>query len=263
MSLPNYEWIRFKNNPLKMVIGQVRFAIIPRFHQDGFTSDFQEAVYSGYPKVSREQTVAYQLSPDNLRAGLGETIWRFSTRDNLWSIIVGESAISLETRQYTSMRDFLARFQYILETAHETLHIKDRLRLGLRYTNEIRYLQAENLAQWRKLLNPKFVGFEASELLEGKVKHSLQEVQVQRQDGILAIRHGLLEGAVVLPIENNLPKTKYFYLIDLDFYDMRECDLDISTTIKQMHNYNDIIYRFFRWTLSEKLYNFLEPTNEL
>jgi len=26
-----------------------------------------------------------------------------------------------------------------------------------------------------------------------------------------------------------------------------------------MQDYNDIMYRFFRWTLSETLYNYLEP----
>ena len=45
----------------------------------------------------------------------------------------------------------------------------------------------------------------------------------------------------------------------LDYYDMTEYDLDIPATIKQMQDYNDIMYRFFRWTLSETLYNYLEP----
>src|SRR5260370_39723218 len=40
---------------------------------------------------------------------------------------------------------------------------------------------------------------------------------------------------------------------------MTEYDLDIPATIKQMQDYNDIMYRFFRWTLSETLYNYLEP----
>ncbi len=262
MNLPEYEWVRFKKTPLKMVIGQVRFTIIPRFHQEGFTGDFQEAVYPDYPRVSREQTVTYQLSPTGASTSPGEIVWRFSTRDNLWSVIVGESAISLETRQYSSMVDFIERFQRVLEIAGETLDIKDRLRLGLRYINEVRYPQAESLVDWRTLLNSEFVGFEASELLGGQVKHTLQEIQIERTNGTLAVRHGLLEGAVVVPLNQEIPTERHFYLIDLDYYDVREYGLDIPATLEQMREYNDIMYRFFRWTLGERLYSFLEPINE-
>jgi uncharacterized protein (TIGR04255 family) len=262
MNLPEYEWVHFKKTPLKMVIGQVRFTIIPRFHQEGFTADFQEAVYSNYPKISREQTVSYQLSPTGLNASPGEIVWRFSTRDNLWSVILGESAISIETRQYSSAVEFLERFKHVLEIAVETLDVKDRLRLGLRYINEIRYPQAESLADWGLLLNQEFVGFGASELLDGKVKHALQEIQFERSNGTLGVRHGLLEGAVVVPLDQEIPMEKYFYLIDLDYYDTRENDLDILATIEQMKDYNDVMFRFFRWTLGEKLYSFLEPTND-
>src|SRR5260370_38607448 len=96
MNLPEYEWVRFKKTPLKMVIGQVRFTIIPRFHQEGFTGDFQEAVYPDYPRVSREQTVTYQLSPTGARASPGAIVWRLSPPDNLWSVFVDASVTALE-----------------------------------------------------------------------------------------------------------------------------------------------------------------------
>lgn len=257
MKLPEYEWVQFKKTPLRMVIGQLKFTIMPRFEQGSFIADFKDAVHNTYPKVSREQAVTYQLSPAGINPGTGEILWRFSSRDNNWAVVVGESAITLESRAYSSMRDFLQRFAEILQAAQETLDINDRLRLGLRYINEIRYSSAESITDWRTLLNPEFVGFDASALFEGKVDHSLQEIQVEHPDGTLAIRHGLLKGAVVLSQE--LPVNNLFYLIDLDYYDTTECELDISATIKQMQEYNDTLYRFFRWTLGEKLYNYLEP----
>lgn len=259
MKLPEYEWVQFKKAPLRLVIGQVRFTIMPRFEQKAFIAGFQEAVRSKYPRVSREQTVTYQLSPAGINSGSGEALWRFSSRDNHWAVVVGESAITLETRGYASMSNFLERFRQILEAASETLGVTDRLRLGLRYTNEIRYSNAESLAEWRTLLNPEFVSFDASSLLEGRVDHTLQEIQIERSDGVLSIRHGLLNGTVVAPLSQEQPSGGRFYLIDLDYYNMTECDLDISAAIKQMQNYNDIMYRFFRWTLSETLYNYLEP----
>jgi uncharacterized protein (TIGR04255 family) len=234
---------------------------MPRFEQKAFIASFQEAVRSEYPRVSREASVTYQLSPTGINPNLGETLWRFSSRDNMWAIVVGESAITLEVRKYSSMKDFLDRFSRILQVAIESLEVKDRLRLGLRYVNEIRYPYAENFAQWKALFNPEFISFEASSLLEGKVDHTLQEIQVNRSNGILAIRHGLLNGTAVAPLPQEQPPSGQFYLMDLDYYDMTECDLDISATIKQMQNYNDVMYRFFRWTLSEALYDYLEPSH--
>jgi len=172
MKLPDYEWVQFRKAPLRLVIGQVRFTIMPRFEEKAFIAGFQETVRSEYPRVSREPTVTYQVSPTGISSNPGETLWRFSSRDNQWAVVVGESAITLEARGYSSMSNFLERFSQILEAARETLKVTDRLRLGFRYINEIRYPNAESLAEWRILLNPEFVSFEASSLLDGQVDHT-------------------------------------------------------------------------------------------
>jgi uncharacterized protein (TIGR04255 family) len=261
MKLPEYEWVQFGKAPLRLVIGQVRFTIIPRFGQDAFIAGFQEAIRSEYPKVAREASVTYQLSSEGIHPNTGEKLWRFSSRDQHWSVVVSESAITLESRGYTSMKDFLARFQVLLEMAKEQLEVTDRLRLGLRYINEVRYPGADNLADWRKLLRSDFVSFDASGLLEGQVDHTIHEIQINRSDGVLAVRHGLLNGIAVPPLPSEQPATGRFYLIDLDYFNVTECELDTPATIQQMQEYNDVMYRFFRWTLSEKLYDYLEPTH--
>jgi len=260
MELQKYEWVQFKKAPLRLVIGQIRFGIMPLFEQKTFIASFRDALRSIYPKISREPTVSYQVSPTGVSSSPGETVWRFSSRDTLWSVVIGESSLTLETRNYLSMNDFLKRFNQILEAATQTLEVTDRLRIGLRYVNEIRYPDAVTLSKWRSLLNPEFVGFDAATLLDGNVDHTLQETQLQRLNGILAIRHGLLKGTVVAPAPQELSVNEKFYLIDLDYYDTTECDLDIPGTISQMRDYNEVISRFFRWTLSETLYNYLEPT---
>lgn len=259
MKLPKYEWVQFKKAPLRLVIGQVRFTIMPRFGQDTFVAGFQKAIRSIYPKVAREAAITYQLSSTGIQPNMGEKLWRFSSRDLRWSVVVGESAITLESRDYDSMNDFLNRFRFLLEMAEEHLEVTDRLRLGLRYINEVRYPRAVSLADWRTLFNHDFLSFDATELLGGKVDHTIQEIQVNRPDGVLAVRHGLLNGTVVAPLAPEQPATGLFYLIDLDYFDMTECELDIPATIQQMQKYNDVMYRFFRWTLSQKLYDYLEP----
>ena len=262
MKLPQYERVRLSKAPLRLVIGQMRFTIMPRFEQKAFIAGFQEAIRVHYPKVSREASVTYQLSPLGINPSQGETLWRFSSRDNQWAIVVGEAALTLESRTYSTMSDFLDRFTQILQVAKKTLDVTDRLRLGLRYINEIRYPYAETFAQWKALFNPEFASFDAAGLLDGKVEHTLQEIQVNRPDGVLAIRHGLLSGAIVAPLPQEQPASGRFYLLDLDYYDMTECDLDISATVKQLQDYNDLMYRFFRWTFSEMLFDYLEPVRD-
>jgi uncharacterized protein (TIGR04255 family) len=68
-------------------------------------------------------------------------------------------------------------------------------------------------------------------------------------------------GTTVEPLPQEEPMEGRFYLIDLDYYDTNECELDIDGTVEQMRAYNDVLYRFFRWTLSDRLVAKLEPIN--
>ena len=98
--------------------------------------------------------------------------------------------------------------------------------------------------------------------LEGTVEHMVQEVQARRADGTLAIRHGILTGRVVDPVQAQQEPDGKFYLLDMDYFDAQPQPLVIEGTTKQLRDYNDVMYRFFRWCLSETLYNHLKPEPE-
>src|SRR5258708_913017 len=180
MALPEYERVVFANSPLRLVIAQIRFPILLRFGDSTFLAPFHEAIRSDYPHVLRENQVSVALSPRGLQAGPGENMVRFRSRDASLSVIVSETAITLEAGRgsdersfgYVTAELFLDRFDRIMEAARETFGITDRDRLGLRYVNELRYPEAETAADWGNLLNPDFVGFPATNLLEGKVEHA-------------------------------------------------------------------------------------------
>ena len=261
MRLPEYERILFRKSPLRLVIGQIRFPLEPRFDDSSFISAFNDALRREYPGRSREHQLAFQISPKGMEQSPGAVLWRFATRDRSWSVVLGESAVTLEARGYSSIDEFLERFTLVLEVTRDRLEVGERSRLGLRFTNELRDAEAVTLGDWARLLRPEFVGFAAAEVLDGRIEHMIQEVRVERPDGTLAIRHGLLTGTTVEPQPNELPVGGPFYLIDLDYYDGGECELDIAGSVEQMRSYNDVMYRFFRWTLSEELVAKLEPTD--
>lgn len=264
MALPEYDRVLFRKAPLAMVIGQVRYPILPRFSDGTFIASFQESLEADYPAVSREHKMVIQVSVgEETQKGPSEVLWRFATRDRRWSVVLGETAVTLEVPGYSSIDEFLDRFSRVLTVAQETLRITERARLGLRYVNEIRHPQGNTLADWAALLRPDLLGLGASDLLDGRTEHMAQELRIQRPDGTLAIRHGLLTGtgSLVPQPDSPPPISERFYLIDLDFYDPTECDLDVAATVNQMRAYNDLMYRFFRWTLGEQLYNYLEPVD--
>jgi uncharacterized protein (TIGR04255 family) len=262
MLLPEYEPVRYRQPPLRLVISQVQFPILLRFLEPGFVAGFQEALAGNYPQVDREQQMTFQLSPEGMGPGPTETLFRFSDRSSGWSVILGEGSLTLEARAYSDGKELLKRFEQMTVTARETLGVRQRARLGLRYVNEFRLPGVTTLAAWKDYFKPEFLGF-AGALFGESVTRMAQDVQVARPDGRLAIRHGLLQGTPVVPPRPTEPmSTAPFYLLDLDYSDEREVELDVPATVNQLREFHVFIYRFFRWTLSERLHSTLEPLHE-
>jgi uncharacterized protein (TIGR04255 family) len=261
MQLPEYEVVVFKRAPLRLMVGQLGFPILPRFDQPGFVGQVADSLKQDYPGLTRDHQVTVQVTPTGVDQGPGETIWRFTSRDKVWSIALGESALTLEARDCSSVEDFIARFDRVLRAAREHLGVAERTRLSLRYVNEMRHHGGETLAGWSRLLRPELLGFAATDLLGGTVEHMIQEVRVQRDDGILAIRHGLLTGSVLDSPPEHAPARGRFYLIDMDCYDETESVLDVERALAQIRGFDNVMYRFFRWTLGDALFEYLEPAS--
>jgi uncharacterized protein (TIGR04255 family) len=259
--LPHYERVVFGKAPLRLVVGQIRFPALFRFAEKPFLAPFQGAIQRDYPRAAQENQVALRFSGKGMEQA-GESLWRFSDREGNWSAVLGETALTLESRRYTTVTDFLERFERLLRAAREHLGIEERLRLGFRFINEIRDPGATKLTDFSQLLNARFVGFGgAAELLDGEVDQAFHDIRSRRPDGVFVIRHGLLSGTTVEPRSGDPPLDRGpFYLIDLDYFDEREGPLDVAATLDQMRLYNETIYQFFRWALDHGgLYERLEP----
>jgi len=250
MSPPRYDRIVFRKSPLRLVIGQVRFPLLFRFNERPFLAPFQEALAAEYPRVGQEQQIAVKFSARGVEPG-GEMLWRFGDRDGSWSVVLSEGALTLESRKYTSIDEFVSRFQRVLQAAETHLGVTERTRLGLRFINELRAPRADTLARWAQLLNPAFVGFAGSGVVEGDVRHAFHELRTTRADGFLVIRHGLLAGTTVEPRPGEKPEEGPFYLIDLDYFVEAERELNVEAEAAQLRAYNEAIYQFFRWSVDE------------
>ncbi len=258
MPLPEYPRVRFAKSPLKLVIAQVRSSLLLRFRDAQSIANFQESLADVYPDVDREEQPSFRLTATAVTPKTNETLYRFSERTGDWSIVLGEDSLTLETRRYSSIDDLLARFERVMTAAQEHLGLRERHRLGLRYINEFRSPQTGSMAHWREQFKPEFLGFAAS-LFDEPVSHMVQEVQVNRPDGRFVVRHGLLGGNPLLPTTVGSTAQEPFYLLDLDYSDARPSPLDLAGSAAQLKAYNRFCYHFFRWTLSKRLEDALEP----
>lgn len=260
MPMPDYDQVVFAKPPLRVVLAQIRFPTLFRFQERPFLAPFHDAIREAYPRVELERQVGVKVSPQGAESAT-ESVWRFTDSGGTWSILLGEDALTLECRKYESFQPFLERLRVTLTAAAQQLGIAQRVRVGLRFVNELRAEGAKDLATWGGLLNPSFVGFGSSDDgIGGTVEHAYQELQFKREDGILVVRHGLLQGTTVAPPGSQPPPGGPFYLLDLDYFDPSVVSLDIQSTCDQLENFHGAMYRFFRWSMDGgSMYDRLEP----
>ncbi len=258
-SLPLYDPVIFHNSCLELCLAQLKYPPIQRFHDENYISDIREAIATEYPLVATEQAMNIVVNPQGIIGQTpGTNMLRFTSIDSRWSVVLSSEFISLETREYTNVTEFSNRFASLSGLLDTHFKPRYRLRFGLRYVNEFRYPEGGNYEAWIKLLNPGLLDPVTRGAIGGRVEQTIGEVRTNRYDGSLLIRYGFLQGTTVVPTQNHPPKTGPFYLLDLDYYDETPVPFDAQAPIKQMHTYNDVLYRVFRWSIGEgELYQYL------
>lgn len=263
LRLPPTERVLLRQPPLALALAQVRFPVLPRFPDGAYVDGLYQALRADYPKGERTVQFSLPFAPDQAAGHVpGSTLWRFSTADERWSVVLAENALTLEVRGYSSIDEFSHRFSVAVERLVAAFDPALQTRLGLRYVNEFRRPGADTLAEWRTLIRPEVLGLAgiAQQLLDGtEVTVTRQEMEVGLPDGSLVIRHGLLTGTTVEPRAQDPPSGGAFYLLDMDRSDPTPREIDPIVIAERLRDYNDLMYRFFRWAMLDPLYAALEP----
>jgi uncharacterized protein (TIGR04255 family) len=248
----------YENNPLKLVICQVRFPVAIRFEQADFVGAFQESVRERFPRVRQEQQVAVTVAiaggapaPPSFAPS-----WRFQTNDGATSALLARDALTLETTNYSRFEEFVPLVQLLLD-ALLGVEISFRERLGLRYVNEMRHPDAHTASAWTGLINPAMLGTIGGELLGDDVIHALENIRLREEDGIVIINHGFV-GADALPSSGDP-----FYQLDIDFGDERPVELDRDGTLSQVTSFHDRISNLFETSITDAMRDHLVILKEL
>lgn len=249
--LPTFNDVHFDAAQLESTVVELKFPPVARFSDETFLADIKDALSVEYPLVEPTNILNLVLSPQGISQSVAGSAFRFRSLDGRWVLMLTDTSVSLETRTYSDIDEFAKRFTDVLSQVAQHLKLRHQLRLGLRYVNEFRSPDWTTYADFRRILNPELLGWAARDLLEGTVEQTLGEVRTRRNDGIVLVRHGFLQGTTVLPIAPAAPKTGPFYLLDLDYFDETPQTFSVEAPSEHMRMYNAVLYRLFRWVIND------------
>lgn len=257
LDLPEVDRVLFDQAPLVFTLVQIRYPATLRFGEQSSLAKLQDVLAGDYPNARPEQQFSLAVNVGGVQQNQsGQTLWRFSTLDDTWSVVVGQDAVTIEARAYENIDRFSNRIRDVFGAIETHLRPTHQLRLGLRYINEFRYEDGETMGTWKELLNEELLGL--SGRLGESVDHSFHEVRARTGDGVLVIHHGLLRGSLV-NMAGAPTKNRPYYLLDLDYFDEAPVVWDVEQVIERVRNWNDTMYRLFRWSLTDKLFQHLGP----
>jgi uncharacterized protein (TIGR04255 family) len=259
LDLPPVNRVLFDRAPLVLTLAQVRYPAVIRFGEQATLAKLQDELAKDYPDARPEQQVSVTVNLSGVQQSqAGPALWRFSTLDGTWSVVVGQDAVTIEARAYEQIGHFSERVRRVLDAVEKHLNPTHQRRLGLRYVNEFRHEDGETMATWRGLLNQELLGL--SGRLGENVDHSFHEIRARTEDGVLLIHHGLLRGS-----SNGTPElaaaNEPFYLLDLDYFDETPAEWNKEEVVRRIRDWNDTMYRLFRWSMTTRLFEHLGPRN--
>jgi uncharacterized protein (TIGR04255 family) len=257
MPFPSSPRVVFRKNPLEQVICQLKFPTILEISSRD-PVEFQNRVRERYPLYAKEGAPALPRELATIVAQLpvgvvpvGAFIHKFGTADAKHSISLTRDFVALENTQYSRWEAFRNELQLAKDALEAVYHPTFYSRVGLRYRDVIARSQLGLEGQpWHALVHPAMVGV----LVDPEICQRVVSIQGQtliRLDddgGVINLQYGFA----------NNPKGEQCYVIDVDYFtEQRLQPGDVLSTLDRFHFDAG---NLFRWSITERLRNALEPT---
>jgi uncharacterized protein (TIGR04255 family) len=244
-----------ERHQLAQVICQVRFSPVLRLNQQEEVVLFQEEVRERYPGFLLEPAVALMITPQGVvQQDTGTKIYRFLDPDASVVLVLGVDFVAIETREYVAIEDVIERVRDAVSLVERFYRPAQRTRLGLRFTNELRF-EPDNLqTHVREALNPQLLGPLGDPDLAPAVETTQSVIHLRTEAGnMLQVIHGLNPqgGTTVLPMPGSTPSRvpqDPFYLLDFDAYAPDPLPLNADAVADQATVFNDQIRTLFAWS---------------
>lgn len=245
----------YQNNPIKLVVCQIKFPLLTRFDETGFIAPVQSALSSRFPRVSQEQQFGMTFGPQGVAQIPPTPLWRFHELDGPWTVAVGRDFLALETQEYRRFEDLVDRLIASLGALAE-LDIEVRERIGLRYVNRLSVEDAQRPADWRPLIRSELLGVVGGPDLGDDVVQALEQIRLREPDGIVVINHGYLSSEAS---GNDGPH----YLIDIDVFDETAVRFDAEEILTLVNSFHERLKDLFEISITDEMRAHLVIEEEL
>jgi len=244
MSFPRSPRVLYRQNPLDLVIGQLRFPPILKIEAE-LPFAFQDAVRTRYPNFrTRRQADVFPEALRHLVVGAGMGMPGGSMSHE-------RESISVSNAKYTRWEEFREHFHFVIGVLEREYSPAFYSRIGLRYRDVVRREKLGLLeTPWASLLNPYIAGELGAPELLGKIQYAARDfvVPLEGVNGSVRVQHGLGQ---------EVPDGKPVYFIDSDFFTDERTE--VANALEVLDAFNGRAGDLFRWCISPDLHNAMEP----
>ncbi len=265
MLFPPADRVIYEKNPLVLVICQLRFSLELSIDV-AMPAEFQQLIRTHFP-IAREVVDGTDLSvpedvsehfPTELLNLLSTRINRrfeFRSRDNMWTVSLGNGFVALETRRYIKWEDFRHNLDLVVASLCKAYQINTFTRIGLRYQNVVDR-QALDLEDqpWSSLLSAFVLGpLAARASVENVHEHSGSYlIQLENPQEVVRAKYGLVT-------EKSGDPANVMFLLDHDFFTKDSVETEFNDVSKRVDVFNSFNRSLFRRCLTPKLHNAMVP----
>jgi len=256
MPFPPSDRVIYSKNPLKEVICQLRFPTILEIGSEP-PALFQKKIRATYPLYEKEEAhlpkeIAEILAQFPILKPSEGISHKFLTTDSNRFISLAPGFVALTDYKYQRWEQFRRELAFAQTSLEEVYQPAFYSRIGLRYKDVI---DKEEIGlsnePWDSLLNSPLIGLLGAPNIGSQVRTIQTEASIKIDEvlgGFATLRHGL----------GLLPQSeKPVYVIDVDLYtNERSRSNDIPSILDR---FNRIAGNLFRWAISPKLHQALEP----
>lgn len=242
------EHVPLAGAPLAKVVCQLRWPQLTAFqaNADSLLESFSAAVSPEFPVFNRQHEMNVVVTPAGMSQQSGGELFHFTSADQAWSLALSDSFLALETTQYTSRDDFIAKLLSAFAVLSDIVEIPYLDRIGYRYINRV-YGQA--VTRINETVNERVRG-ERVPLADGaKMIHTLSETIYQVNDAQLLARWAILP--INVTVDPSLPPVNSpSWVLDLDSYSDGWLASDKVSVAETAERLAEIGYKFFRWSVN-------------
>lgn len=251
MPVPGQQRVIYKSNPLREVICQLRFPKQLEIESD-VPAKFQNCLSAQYPVLQIRNVAVFQVGGvDSQSKASSSQHFDFTSEDEIWKVVLNSEFIALITTQYSQWDVFKERLIKTMEAFFECYRVPFFTRTGLRYVDRVSRDKLKINDPWSELIAPPFIGVLGKDglrsdevsayyssftwLLSEKVKSTVQYGLNQSESG----------------------ETEFFF--DADYFSEERIKAASDAAITTLEGFRPKTYDLFRWSITDKLHNAMEP----